>query len=147
MTGIVVTGAGKIGSRHLSAYQSIPESTVVGVVEPDDATFAAASSTRVGGLERFITLEEALDHPAVDVIDICTPTPLHFKQAEAALRSGKSVFCEKPLVTSPTEIDALVSMLTRESTFRVGYPYRYHPRIVRLKHRLDRGALGTPHMA
>lgn len=147
MPGIVVSGAGKIGTRHLSVYQSISEGAVVGVVEPDDATFSAASGSRGGELERFITLEEALDHPAVDVIDICTPTPVHFKQAEAALRSGKSVFCEKPLVTSPSEIEALVSLLTGDTSFRVGYPYRYHPRIVRLKQRLDSGALGTPHMA
>jgi predicted dehydrogenase len=146
MTGIVVTGAGKIGSRHLRRYDSLTAVDVIGLVEPSDAAYASVGASSTERPRRFSTLEEALDHPHVTVVDICTPTPLHFRQAEAALRAGKSVFCEKPLVTSLADAKTLAAM-TGDTTFRVAYPYRYHPRLERLKRRLDEGALGTPHMA
>ena len=146
MTGIVVAGAGKIGSRHLHRYESLPEVDVIGLVEPSDEAYAGLGVSGNGKPRRFSTLQEALDDPHVNVVDICTPTPLHFRQAEAALRAGKSVFCEKPLVTSLADAQTLAAM-TGDTTFRVAYPYRYHPRMRCLKRRLDEGALGTPHMA
>jgi predicted dehydrogenase len=35
--------------------------------------------------------------PEVELVDLCTPTPLHAEQAVAALKAGKHVLCEKPL--------------------------------------------------
>lgn len=146
MTGIVVAGAGKIGGRHLHSYDSLAGADVIGLVEPSDEVYASVHVSRNGGPRRFSTLEEALGHPGVHVVDICTPTPLHFQQVEATLRSGKSVFCEKPLVTSLGDARTLAS-IAGATTFRVAYPYRYHPRLERLKRRLEEGALGEPRMA
>ena len=42
-------------------------------------------------------LEEVLADPEVELVDLCTPTPMHPAQAIAALRAGKHVLCEKPL--------------------------------------------------
>src|ERR1039458_1478515 len=41
--------------------------------------------------------QEILSHPAVDTVVIATRHHLHAEQVIAALRSGKHVFCEKPL--------------------------------------------------
>jgi len=42
-------------------------------------------------------LEEVLSLPDVELVDLCTPTPLHPEQAIASLKAGKHVLCEKPL--------------------------------------------------
>ncbi|MCW2527061.1 MAG: putative Myo-inositol 2-dehydrogenase [Pseudonocardiales bacterium] len=39
----------------------------------------------------------------LDLIAICTPTPLHHEQAIAAMRAGKHVLCEKPVAQDPDE--------------------------------------------
>jgi predicted dehydrogenase len=48
-------------------------------------------------VKAFRKLDEILAQPDVELVDLCTPTPLHPEQAVAALRAGKNVFCEKPL--------------------------------------------------
>ena len=45
----------------------------------------------------FRNLEDVLADPEVELVDLCTPTPLHPEQAIAALKAGKHVLCEKPL--------------------------------------------------
>ena len=47
--------------------------------------------------------------PDVDLIDVCTPPGLHFEQTLAALKAGKHAVCEKPLVGSLSEVDALMA--------------------------------------
>ena len=48
-------------------------------------------------------LEEVLADPDVQLVDLCTPTPMHADQAIAALKAGKHVFCEKPMARTSAE--------------------------------------------
>jgi predicted dehydrogenase len=45
----------------------------------------------------FRNIEELLADEEVQLVDICTPTPVHPEQCIAALKSGRHVLCEKPL--------------------------------------------------
>src|SRR5690606_34599493 len=45
----------------------------------------------------------------IDIVDVCTPPGLHFSMVMAALRAGKHVVCEKPLVGSLREVDAVIA--------------------------------------
>jgi predicted dehydrogenase len=42
-------------------------------------------------------LEDLLADPDVQLVDLCTPTPIHPEQAISTLKAGKHVICEKPL--------------------------------------------------
>jgi predicted dehydrogenase len=48
----------------------------------------------------FSKLEDLLADVRVQLVDLCTPTPLHPAQVIAALNAGKDVICEKPLARS-----------------------------------------------
>jgi predicted dehydrogenase len=53
------------------------------------------------GIERrVVEFDELLADPTIDIIDICTPPMVHYSQVMAALKAGKHVICEKPLVGS-----------------------------------------------
>ena len=53
-------------------------------------------------------LDEVLADPAVDLVDLCVPTPLHPEQSVAALKAGKHVLCEKPLALSSAQAQRIV---------------------------------------
>ena len=53
------------------------------------------------------SFDDLLARDDVDVVDICTPQHLHYAQVEAALAAGKHVICEKPVVGSLADCDAL----------------------------------------
>lgn len=51
------------------------------------------------GFEEGVTeYDELLSDPEIDVIDICTPPYVHKEEIIKALKAGKHVICEKPLV-------------------------------------------------
>ena len=51
------------------------------------------------GFEKGTTeYSDLLNDPEIDVIDICTPPYVHKEEILKAMRAGKHVICEKPLV-------------------------------------------------
>ena len=58
----------------------------------------AERASRAFGFRRSTTeWRDLVRDPAIDVIDITTPTLLHEEMALAAIAAGKHVACEKPL--------------------------------------------------
>ncbi|MEK5031977.1 Gfo/Idh/MocA family oxidoreductase [Paenibacillus sp. FSL R7-0302] len=55
------------------------------------------------GVEITMNAEDILSDPSIDVVDICLPSALHKTYAVEAMRRGKHVFCETPVVLEPEE--------------------------------------------
>lgn len=106
---VAVVGLGFMGVTHLRAHLDNPAARIVAVC---DATRVPVNGVLAGvagnikksddihlgpGVKVFRQLDELLADPEVELIDLCTPTPLHPEQAIAALKAGKHVLCEKPL--------------------------------------------------
>ena len=81
--------------------------------------------------------QEILNNPAVNTVVIATRHHLHATQVKAALRSGKHVFCEKPLCLNPVELNSIVAARDDPASSRqllmVGFNRRFAPLAVRLK--------------
>ena len=71
---------------------------------------------------------------ACDIIDVITPTDLHFAICMQAIRKGKHVFVEKPLAFTIQEGRDLVSMV-REANIKmqVGHVERFNPAYLAIK--------------
>ena len=88
---------------------------------------------------RFCTTDEQeiLNNPAVNTVVIATRHHLHATQVKAALRSGKHVFCEKPLCLNEVELNSIVAARDDQASSRqllmVGFNRRFAPLAVRLK--------------
>lgn len=54
--------------------------------------------------------QQLFDDPLVDVVYIATPHAQHLEVAQAALKSGKHVLCEKPLTVNAREARELVRL-------------------------------------
>ena len=97
---------------------------------------------------RTTRFEDLLAMDDLDIIDICTPPMVHRGQILAALKAGKHVICEKPLVGSLAEIDEIVA--AEQAAFGRLMPvfqYRYGDGIQQVKALIDAGICGKPYVA
>jgi predicted dehydrogenase len=94
------------------------------------------------------SLAEVLASPEIDVISICTPPSTHFEMIKLALGAGKHVICEKPLVGSLADVDAVMEA-ERQSPGRVMpiFQYRFGAAIPKLREIIQSGLAGTPYAA
>jgi len=108
---VAVIGAG-IGREHLRAYLALPARfEVLTLVDLDTAraTAVLADEAPQSGIRVENDLDAALADARIDLVDVCLPPHLHGPVAIRALEAGKHVVCEKPLVTSLEEADALLA--------------------------------------
>jgi predicted dehydrogenase len=78
-----------------------------------------------------------------DAAFICNPSALHIPVALACARVGVAVFMEKPL---SHDLQGMAELLTevskRKLLFHVGYNFRFHPGLQRIKALLESGFFG-----
>lgn len=90
--------------------------------------------------------EEFLQHPGLDVVDICTPHHMHAEQTVKAAEAGKHVMIEKPLALN---YDALLQM--KRAIDKAGvkstvyFELRFIPHFELINSVLDQGLLGDVH--
>ncbi|MEM6407990.1 MAG: Gfo/Idh/MocA family oxidoreductase [Pseudomonadota bacterium] len=147
----LIGAAGYIAPRHLEAIKATG-----GVLEcAFDVTDSVGILDRYFPEAQFFTEFEAFeDHvlglrdskSAVERISICSPNYLHKAHIGFGLRAGADVICEKPLVLTPQDLDAL-AQLERHTGGRVYsiLQLRLHPSIRALRERIARAPAGHMH--
>ncbi len=91
-------------------------------------------------------LDHELSLPAeerVQVVAIVTPNHLHHEIALAFVEAGFHVVCDKPLVHTSEQADALVRAVARRGTvFGVTYNYGGYPMVRQAREMVRQGAIG-----
>ncbi len=81
----------------------------------------------------------------VDVIDICTPTHLHYEMVLQAAAAGKHIICEKPLARTVTQAqDMIRACRTAGVKLFVAHVVRFFPEYALAKAQVDQGKVGKP---
>jgi predicted dehydrogenase len=144
---VALVGLG-IGRQHALAYKNLSDRFALDAVCALEENAVQSAAAEFGAQHALTTFEDVLALPDIDVIDICTPPYLHAPQAEAALRAGKHVICEKPLAASLDVIDHL-TQVERESGKRLMpiFQYRFGGGIRKLKRLMAAGFTGAPLVA
>jgi predicted dehydrogenase len=84
-----------------------------------------------------------LEQESLDCIHICTPNNLHYQEAKAALKKGIHVVCEKPLATTISQAEELVSLAEGTGLVNaVHFNIRYYPIVRQMKRMRETGELG-----
>ena len=87
-----------MNGAHLPAYRK-GRLSVAGIFDRD-RTKAEATAGRFGVEKVYGSLEELLDDPAVDIVDVAVPGVEQKTIALAAAGQGKHLLCQKPLAAS-----------------------------------------------
>ena len=143
---VAIIGAG-IGREHLAAYNRLNDRYDVRIVCDLDEE-RARSIVEGDAIRVTADLSSVLQDDDIDLIDVCLPPHLHFDTAMAALEAGKHVVCEKPLVNSLAQADALVAAVkSSKLTVTPVFQYRYGPAMDQLQALKSAGLTGKPFMA
>ncbi|WP_241524095.1 Gfo/Idh/MocA family protein [Oceaniglobus indicus] len=139
---VAILGAG-IGAAHMDSFGELPDRFRVATICDIDAERARRVARRREGVAHTTDIDAVLADPAIDIVDICLPPALHFEVAERALNAGKAVICEKPLVDSLAEADALAAVVERTGgmLFPV-FQYRYGIGAAQVRALIDAGLAG-----
>jgi predicted dehydrogenase len=79
----------------------------------------------------------------IDFVSIVTPNHVHFPVAQAFAEAGFHVVCDKPLVHTREQADALVATVKKQDTvFGVTYNYTGYPMVRQVREMVRSGQLG-----
>jgi predicted dehydrogenase len=130
MLKVGIFGVGHLGKFHISNWKEIEGVKIIGFFDPNNDNANDVINTH--GLKRFSDEEKLIE--ACDVIDVITPTDLHYEVCMMAIRKGKHVFVEKPLAHTLQEGKDLVNMVREAGVkMQVGHVERFNPAYLVLK--------------
>jgi predicted dehydrogenase len=119
----------------------------------DSGRVAAVGSRQLESADRFAdrfdipnrhaSYEALVTDPAVDVVYVATPHPMHHANALLALHAGKPVLVEKPFTMNAAEAEELVVTARAQRLFLMEAMWtRFLPHIAEIRRLLTEEALG-----
>ncbi len=119
-----VVGLGYAGTTHLESFAALPGVEVVALAGKEADRLASLGASH-GIPHLFTDWEDLVALDDLDVVSIGAPNALHHPIGVAALRSGKHVFCEKPLALTAAEARELVATATEnDRVLEVAFNHR-----------------------
>jgi predicted dehydrogenase len=138
---VAIVGAGVLGQRRGRIIRATQDDRVAVVADVnEEAARRLANELHCAWTS---SVQDAVGNHDVQAVVICTPPALHAEVAIRSMRTGKHVFCEKPLATRSA--DALQMVRAAEDNgvvLKTGFNMRHYPGLMQLKRWADAGDLG-----
>ncbi len=144
MTNAVVVGHGLAGRYfHCPLIRRQPGLNLRGVVARDPATREAA--TAFWGIRGYVSLDDALSDPQVELIVVATPHDTHADLAVRSLEAGRHCVVDKVMALSEADADRMIA--ARDASGRmlsVFHNRRWDWDFLTVQSVLEAGRLGRP---
>jgi predicted dehydrogenase len=142
-----VIGVGRRGSYVGAFMASNPNAQLVAICDVYDDRIAAGRAAIPGAdkVHAYKDLHEMLVRPDIDAVLIATPVFLHPAHFEAAVKSKKHVYCEKPCAASVAGVKQMIAAARTADptkTIQFGFQQRYSPEYLHAKSLVDQGRIG-----
>jgi predicted dehydrogenase len=143
-TRTALIGTGNRGSYLLQGVLEQPEAEVAALcdIKPDRLDKAASAAKR-DNPKTYADWTQIIDRKDIDAVYIATPPHLHSEMAVAALKSGKHVYCEKPIGVTPAQVSAVVDAArAANKVFTAGQQLRSQRLLADAVRQIHEGVIG-----
>jgi len=142
-----VVGLGWAASGHLPAFNANPNCVVDALCSSKDLTEDQIVEMTGGpAATLYHDYDEFLQHPGLDVVDICTPHPVHADQTIRAAEAGKHIMIEKPLAINYDDLLAMRDAVQAAGVkTTVYFELRFIPHFQLIQSVMAQGLLGDVH--
>lgn len=140
MLNVALFGAGRIGKVHAASLAKNPAVRLLAVIDVHEPS-ARALAEQYGA--QVVSQEEVFANKEIAAILICSATNTHADLIEAGARSGKVIFCEKPIDLSLERVKSCLSVVKEhDAKLFVGFNRRFDKNFRALKDALRAGDIG-----
>jgi UDP-N-acetylglucosamine 3-dehydrogenase len=139
---IGVIGLGRFGEVHCQALMNLPGIQLVALCTRNKSRLEEFGN-HFSVDRRYTNYMDLLADPQLDAVSVVTMWDQHAAPVLAALAAGKHVFVEKPLASTATDCDEIVSAAARSrGVCMVGHICRFNPRFAAAKREISAGSIG-----
>ncbi|MBW3069099.1 Gfo/Idh/MocA family oxidoreductase [Actinomyces sp. 594] len=147
---VAVIGAGMAGTTHANAWRQVgtvydlglPKIRLAAIADAYEP-FAKDAAERYGYEKAVTDWRDIADDPNIDIVSIVVGNALHREIAEAMIRAGKHVLCEKPLADTLESAKAMAEAEKAAGTVTsVGFTFRRNAAIAEIAKLVREGHLG-----
>lgn len=151
--GVGILGAGGIArTRMIPGILKSEKVELTAIMGPHQETLdrvkkgmlaGGFSKEQVEAVKTYLSAEDLMKDPSVDLVYIASPVQFHLEQTRLAATYGKHVLSEKPLARTVAEAEEMVRLL-REKNLKAGCAFmmRFHTYHRQLKDLVASGAFG-----
>jgi myo-inositol 2-dehydrogenase/D-chiro-inositol 1-dehydrogenase len=140
-----IAGLGRIGKIHLDNLLQTPNVEVVAATDPDKNCLQYAKD--MGVLYVCDTFQEMLHCTQIEAVLICSPTETHADYVEISAKSGKHVFCEKPLDLSLSRVLEVLKVVEDAGIkLMLGFNRRFDKEFQKVRELVKNNDIGLPHL-
>ena len=141
-----IVGLGWVAGAHLETFKSVKGAKVTAVCSRRTLDPAALEKQYGVPLKAYTDYDRMLADPEIDVIDICTPHPLHAAQAIAAARAGKHLVIEKPICLGWEDARAMRDAIRKAGVkVCVCFECRFSAHFTLVRSMVEQGMFGELH--
>jgi len=143
-----VIGVGSMGRGHFEYAGT----KTVAICDVDTRHLALAQNALGGGIKEHHDFRDLISNPEVDIVHIATPPHWHGLMSVEAARSGKDIWCEKPMTRTIGEGKKVKEAVKQHGNiFRLNTWFRFDANfygmnvpVKKIKKLVDTGMLGWP---
>lgn len=141
-----IVGLGWVAGAHIQTFKSVKGARVTAVCSRRELDERELERHYGMPLKAYRSYEAMLAEAGIDIVDICTPHPLHPQQAMAAAQAGKHLLIEKPVALSFEDAKAIRQAIQQAGVSAcVCFEVRYSQHFTAIRSCLDQGLLGELH--
>lgn len=146
MLHVGVIGTGFIGKQHIEAIRRIP-GTEVAAIADSSSSMGQSAGEQLCIEKVYQDYHDLLNDSTIDIVHNCTPSSLHFEINREIIKSGKHVYCEKPLTIRSQESQVLAELADQmDVATGVNFNYRHNAMVQEMRQRVKNGSIGKPLM-